>query len=171
MEGMIMKTISPSKFNALFFIVYACLMGSLIFFAVTYNQSNSKKIEVGTNEITLTFSKELQKYEEEKKQKEMIQTNKWKPSRTFVITAIGISSVLDVLIILLWARHENKKREAANHTPLSSKKWVNSPKFWTLLSMGMLQIKHDRISIHWRNTILVVIMMLILKLAITKTII
>ncbi|WP_335482853.1 hypothetical protein [Bacillus sp. JJ1773] len=79
--------------------------------------------------------------------------------------------VLDIIIILLWARHENKKRAAAEQAQISRKKRIHSPRFWKLLSMGMLEIINDRIRIHWINTSIVVILMLILKFALTKTII
>lgn len=166
-----MKTISTFKFNTIFFVLYACLMGSLIFFGLTYSQTNNQKTEVKTNEVSSTFSKELKIYENEKKQKELNQKNRWKPSKPFVITAVGISSVLDIFIILLWARHENKKRRAAELMIVSRKHWSNSPMFWKIISMGMLQIKNERIHIHWINTFIVVVLMLILKFLLTKIII
>lgn len=164
-----MKTQSPLKFSIIFFLLYAFLLSSLIFYAMNFSNTNSQKNYVKTNEVSSTFSQELKLYEE-KKQKEMKQdSQKWKPSRAFVITAIGISSVLDIIIILLWARHENKKR-AVDSTNVHGKKWSNSPRFWKLVSMGMLEMSNGKINVNWKNTITFFVLILLLKFVLTKTI-
>lgn len=165
-----MKTGFSLKFNSIFFLIYFCLMVSLVFFAMNYSQMNKQDTYKKTNEVSQAFSKELDRYEEEKKLKETNgESKRWKPSRSFVITAIGISSVLDIIIILLWAKHENKKRAGLN-VRNRKRKWTNSPRFWKLISMGMLQMKNERIHIYWINTIIVAIVMILLKYTLTKTI-
>ncbi|MBY0123033.1 hypothetical protein [Bacillus sp. S/N-304-OC-R1] len=166
-----MKTVSTLKFNFIFFLIYSSLMVSLIFFATHFSQTNKQDTYIKTNEVSETFSKELNRYKDEKKLKETNgEHNRWKPSKSFAITAIGISSVLDIIIILLWAKHENNKKRAGQDTPNQRRKWTDSPKFWKFISIGMLQMKNERIHIHWINTILIVIVMILLKLVLTKTI-
>lgn len=152
-----------------FFFIYLILMGSLIYFAMTNQnaenmKTNSKQTEVTTQkqeEISETFSKEMKLYEKKKKQKEIEQAGKWKPSKTFVIIAISLSSVLDIVIILIWAKHENRKREGA--LPSNRKKWIDQKWFWNIIALGIIQPKNNRLVINWKNVVVFIIFMYLLK--------
>lgn len=147
----------------LFFIVYLFLMASLIYFALNFKIGSepAKITQNKQNDVAASFSKELTAHEEKIKQKEIVQAHKWKPSKSFIITAISIASVLDIIIILLWARHENKKRQGA--ASLSRKRWTDQKWFWNVVALGIVQPKNNRIVINWKNLILFLIIMYILK--------
>ncbi|URT71810.1 hypothetical protein [Cytobacillus firmus] len=86
---------------------------------------------------------------------------KWQPSNTFVITAIAIGSCLDIIVVLLWARHENKKKQQGQFTNpnrLTNKKW-----FWYLVSMGIVLPKNGKLTFSLKNFILTVIFLVLLK--------
>jgi hypothetical protein len=148
----------------IFFLFYLVLMASLIFFAINHNTKDSESTKLTTkpqSEVTETFSKELKAHEEKVKQKEIERANRWKPSKTFVIVAISISSVLDIIIILLWARHENKKREGNPVTP--SKRWTNQKWFWNVVALGIVQPKNNKLVISWVNLVVFLVAMYFLK--------
>ncbi|WP_254178596.1 hypothetical protein [Cytobacillus oceanisediminis] len=87
---------------------------------------------------------------------------KWQPFNTFVITAISIGSCLDIIVVLLWARHENKKKQQgqfSNPNRLTNKKW-----FWYLVSMDIVLPKDDKLTFSLKNFILTVTLLVLLKL-------
>ncbi|WP_264740255.1 hypothetical protein [Cytobacillus firmus] len=142
----------------MFFIIYFALLCSLIFAAVTLKPSFKQE---QPSEISSAFSEELQiqKHQQEKKAAE--NEGKWKPSNTFVITAISIGSCLDIIAVLLWARHENKKKQQgpfSNLNRLTNKKW-----FWYLVSMGIVLPKDGKLTFSLKNFILTVIFLVLLK--------
>ena len=145
----------------IFFSAYALLLGSLIFFAAQYRGGEKPKKQ--TNEISQVFNTEMKKYEEEKVQKEIASADKWKPSNQFVITAISAASVLDVVIILIWAYFRNKQPD-----PNRKSRWTDSKWFWNLIAMGIVQPINGRLKIKWRNLILVIGMLILLKLFLAK---
>jgi hypothetical protein len=148
----------------LFFLIYLVLMVSLIFFAMNHNNKDSDSTKLTTKpqiEVSDTFSKELKAHEEKVKQKEIERANRWKPSKTFVIVAISISSFLDIIIILLWAKHENKKREGNPVTP--SKRWTNQKWFWNVVALGIVQPKNNKLVISWVNLVVFLVAMYFLK--------
>ncbi|WP_244671245.1 MULTISPECIES: hypothetical protein [Bacillaceae] len=81
---------------------------------------------------------------------------------TFVITAISIGSCLDIIVVLLWARHENKKKrdgQFSNPNRLTNKKW-----FWYLVSMGIVLHKDGKLTFSLKNFIVTIIFLVLLKL-------
>lgn len=142
----------------MFFIIYIALLGSLIFAAVSFKPTFQQE---QPSEISSAFSKELQiqKHNQEKKAAE--NEGKWQLSNTFVITAISIGSCLDIIVVLLWARHENKKKQQGHFTNpnrLTNKKW-----FWYLVSMGIVLPKNGKLTFSLKNFILTVIFLVLLK--------
>lgn len=137
----------------MFFIIYIALLGSLIFAAVSFTPTFQQE---QPSEISSAF---IQKHNQEKKAAE--NEGKWQPSNTFVITAISIGSCLDIIVVLLWARHENKKTkqgEFPNPDRLTNKKW-----FWYLVSMGIVLPKDGKLIFSLKNFILTVIFLVLLK--------
>ncbi|MCM3090566.1 MULTISPECIES: hypothetical protein [unclassified Cytobacillus] len=147
-----------SKQALLFFFIYSALLGSLIFAAATFKPSFQ---EEQPTEISFTFSKELQIQKHNQEKKAAKNEGKWKPTKTFVITAISIASCLDIIIVLLWARHENKQKQQgqlSNPDRLTNKKW-----FWYLVSMGIVLPRDGRLTFSLRNFILTAALLVLLK--------
>jgi hypothetical protein len=157
-----MKKHSKYNFTLLFFAGYLLLMSSLIFCAVSYE--GGKKSSNSKNEVSAAFSTEMKKYEEKKVQKEIINKDKWKPSNAFIITAISIASVLDVVIILIWAWSSNRK-ETENR---GLDKWTEKKWFWNLVALGIIQPENGRLVLKWKNLILFIALMVALKFYILK---
>jgi hypothetical protein len=157
-----MKTIfNPSGKKLIgFFVVYFLLMASLIG-GVIYGKQQPKENNKAVVEVGKSFKEELQGYEKKKELREAEISDRWRPSNRFVMIALTASSVLDIIIVLLWARHENKKREGGtgyDKPRLTDRKW-----FWNIVVMGIVQPKNNRIKVNWRNLILFMIAMYILK--------
>lgn len=157
-----MKTVfnSPAKKAACFFILYFLLMVSIIIGVTTSNPAKQEK-EVHNNSVGESFKKELSVYESKKVQREAVLSERWRPSDRFVIIALTASSILDIVIVLLWARHENRKREGKPQPVkprLTDRKW-----FWNIVAMGIVQPKNNKLVISWRNLVLVIIAMYFVK--------
>ncbi|RBP93087.1 hypothetical protein DFO70_106218 [Cytobacillus firmus] len=93
--------------------------------------------------------------------KEAENEGNWQPSNTFVITAISICSCLDIIVVLLWARHENKKKQQghfSNPNRLTNKRW-----FWYLVSMGIVLPRDGKLTFSLKNFILTVTFLVLLK--------
>ncbi|MBT2691125.1 hypothetical protein J7I93_23610 [Bacillus sp. ISL-47] len=147
-----------TKQIALFFIIYFALLCSLIFSAAAFKPSFQKEQPA---EISSAFSKEIQIQDEKQKRKATENEGKWQPSKTFIITAISIGSVLDIIIAILWARHENKKnQESQSYNP---NKWTNKKWFWYLVSMGIVLPKNGKLTISWKNLFLTILFLVLLK--------
>ncbi|MDZ5473722.1 hypothetical protein SM124_18550 [Bacillus sp. 31A1R] len=151
-----------------FFLLYFVLMGSLIFAAVSNPIENSdEKTPTLNPELSLSFKEEMAIHKEKVKQKEIENAGKWQPSKQFVMIAMISASILDIIIVLLWARHENIKREKAEG--IQSKRITDSKWFWNLVALGIVQPKNNRIVINWRNLFLnIVLLYFIKKLLIDK---
>jgi hypothetical protein len=87
-----------------------------------------------------------------------------------VLTAISLSSVLDILIIVIWARHENKKRERDGKGSSSRFKWTEKKWFWSIIAFGITQPNNGRLSINWKNLIIFMVLMSIFKYCLSKRI-
>jgi hypothetical protein len=159
------KTIfnSPAKKTIAFFLLYFALMTSIIV-GVTFSQSEKQQEAVDKSssiEIQESFKKEMNVYETRKVLREAELSERWRPSDRFVIIALTASSILDIVIVLLWARHENRKREGKPQTVkprLTDRKW-----FWNIVAMGIVQPNNNKLVISWRNLILVIIAMYFVK--------
>lgn len=153
-----MKKNYSSKQTFMFFIIYFALLCCLIFAAGTLKPSFQKE---QTSEISSAFSKELQIQKNKQEMKAAENEGKWQPSNTFVITAISIGSCLDIIIVLLWARHENKKKQqgqVSNPNRLTNKKW-----FWYLVSMGIVLPKDGKLTFSLKKFVLTVTLLVLLK--------
>jgi hypothetical protein len=144
-----------------FFLLYALLMFSIIF-GVTATPSKTKVDQPPVkSEVAKTFNEELVKYEEKQKEKAIKEAGKWKPSKQFVATAMIIATVLDIVIILVWAYLQNKKRDSAateSRQRLTDKKW-----FWNVVAMGIVQPKGRKLVVNWKNLVLFIVVMYFLK--------
>lgn len=145
----------------MFFIIYFALLCCLIYLAVTLKPSFQQE---QPTEISSAFSKELQIQKHKQEMKAAENEGKWQPSNIFVITAISIGSCLDIIVVLLWARHENKKKQQgqfSNPNRLTNKKWFW---FWYLVSMGIVLPKDGKLTFSLKNFILNVTLLVLLKL-------
>jgi hypothetical protein len=154
--------LNSKKFLFYFFGGYLFLIVALIFF------SSSADISGGgsTENIVPSFEEGMahtEKKNEEKAKKEPL----WDVPNHIAAPILIMASILDIVIILLWARNENRKREAqeAGIIPVK-KRWSDSKWFWNLLALGVVQPKNGRIVVNWRNLIAAGILLTVLKFAI-----
>lgn len=150
-----------------FFLFYFLLMSSIIFGVIS---SNGPKKELDESKSSIqkfedTFTTELRVYENKIEKRNATKSDRWRPSDRFVIIALTLSSILDIVIVLVWARYENRKREgqtdARAKPSLTDRKW-----FWNIVAMGIIQPKNNKLVLDWRNLIFVVIAMYLMKKAI-----
>lgn len=141
-----------------FFAIYVLLMASLILGVISSGKSKNE-VKNSSPSVSEIFKEELKK-STPKKQLEAAVEEKWRPSNEFVRNAVIGASVLDVVIILIWARHMNRKKEGRNDTKirLTDRKW-----FWNIVALGIVQPKDSKLVLNWRNLILAVAAMYILK--------
>ncbi|WP_449619814.1 hypothetical protein [Robertmurraya sp. Marseille-Q9965] len=151
---------NSTKMTIWFFTGYVLLMVSLISTVALVDFDNTispiKNIDSNT-----TFKEELMKHErkvEEKKNKEPKQL--FNISDEFAITAVTGGAVLDIIIVILWARKENQK--LVGKEILSKKRWRDTKIFWNIVAMGVVQPKNKKYSINWFNMIGVTILLHIL---------
>jgi len=153
---------TPVKKMVAFTVLYIALIASLIVGAVQNSDNAKSETKSSSNEVAQMFKEEMSKYKTDLKEQQAAQTadNKWRPSNEFVRNAMITASILDVVIILLWARHENNKRKNSSSTKkrLTDQKW-----FWNVAALGIVQPRDNRIVVNWRNLIIVVIAMYLLK--------
>jgi hypothetical protein len=156
---------SPRRKVIGFFLVYAILMASLILGVTTVKKDKATKdtLEPPKSEVSQTFQMEMKKYEEKKQEKERKNADRWKPSKRFVATAIAIASVLDVVIILIWARFENKKRAGQSTAITAKRRWTDQKWFWNVVALGIVQPKNNKIVVNWLNFIVVIVVLYFLK--------
>ncbi|NMH71672.1 hypothetical protein HF078_01150 [Bacillus sp. RO2] len=154
--------LNSKKFLFYFFGGYLFLIVALIFF------SSSADISGGgsTENIVPSFEEGMahtEKKNEEKAKKEPL----WDVPNHIAAPILIMASILDIVIILLWARNENRKREAqeAGIIPVK-KRWSDSKWFWNLIALGVVQPKNGRIVVNWRNLIATGILLTVLKFAI-----
>jgi uncharacterized membrane protein len=149
-----------------FFLVYFLLLGSLVLGTMSFEATKHKtENETKNNEVTTIFKEELAKQEVKTKikEEEFKQSGRWKPSKQFVMTAIIIASILDIVIILIWAWHENRKKANQNEESTDKKRWAESKWFWYIIGLGIVQPKNNRLSVNWINLAVVIILMYIVK--------
>ncbi|MGX6441722.1 hypothetical protein ACWM35_00630 [Neobacillus sp. K501] len=160
-----MNKLKNSKHIIYFFGAYFLLMISLIFFAVSYDGAG--KASNRSNEVTSTFNKEMKLYEDRQVQKEFASADtkdRWKPSNPFIISALTLASVLDVVIILIWA----KKRNKGTSQKYTGKRLTDHKWFWNLIAMGIVQPEQGKMVLKWRNMLLFIILMAALKYFISR---
>ena len=84
----------------------------------------------------------------------------FKVSDEFAIMAVTAGAILDIVIVILWARKENQKAE--RHEILGKKRWRDTKIFWNIVAMGVVQPKNNKYSINWFNLIGVTILLHVL---------
>ena len=147
----------------LFFFVYFLLFCSLILAVINMDRDRiSQNSDV--NEFSNVFKVENEVYEKriEGQKRDQEKSNGWKPSKQFVMTAVILASILDIIIILLWARYENKKRNRVG-TFVKKPKLTDKVWFWNVMAMGFVQPRNGRIKINWRNLIIFILTMYVIK--------
>lgn len=154
---------ASKKKIALFFFIYVLLFCSLLL-AVKSLDVEGIKEESDVSKFSNEFKAELVTYEkkQEVQKQQELESEGWKPSKQFVMTAVIAGSIADIIIVLLWARHVNKKKqnreEGTQNQKIIHQKW-----FWNIVSMGIVQPKNGKIRIIWRNMIIFIVTMYILK--------
>lgn len=149
-----------------FFLIYFFLLASLIGGSIVFEPSKSNKNTTQSdNEVASIFKEELAKQEEKVqiKKEEFDKSGRWKPSKQFVITAIIIASILDIVVVLIWAWHENKKKANQSMDTNGKKKVTESKWFWYIIGLGIIVPKNNRLTVSWINLAVVIILMYFLK--------
>jgi hypothetical protein len=163
-----MKTILKNPFYKVagFFILYLLLMASIVYGVMNSNITTGEKRESSSSsqKVEEFFSEEIKLYEKSKGIREEEESDKWRPSNRFVMIALTLSSILDIIIVLLWARHENMKRE--EHPEPAKPRLTDQKWFWKIVAMGIVQPKNNKLVMNWRNLVLIVTAMYLMKKAI-----
>lgn len=154
---------TSNKKIALFFLIYVLLFCSLLL-AVKSLDVEGIKEESDVREFSNEFKNELATYEkkQEVQEQQNLESEGWKPSKQFAMAAVIAGSIADIIIVLLWARHVNMKRKNIEEG-IQKQKIINQKWFWNIVSMGIVQPKNGKIRIIWRNMIIFIITMYILK--------
>ncbi|MBE4907595.1 hypothetical protein IMZ08_05895 [Bacillus luteolus] len=122
------------------------------------------------NEVKQAFNEALKAEEERiEKKKESEDSDKWTPSPGFMLTAISIGAIADIVIVILWARHENRKRELEAGTNLTRKKRLtDSNLFWWVIGLGIVRKRNDKLIVDWKYVVGYLILGLLLKVWLTN---
>ncbi|KMJ57427.1 hypothetical protein AB685_15490 [Bacillus sp. LL01] len=158
-----MKTnLNSKKFLFYFFSGYLFLILALIFF------SSSADLTGGDSTADLVQSFEEEMAHTEKKNKEKAEKKPlWDVPNHIAAPILIMASILDIVIILLWARNENRKREAQEAGIIQEKRrWTDSKWFWNIVAIGIVQPKSGRIVVNCRNLVAAFVLLTVLKFAI-----
>lgn len=150
-----------TKMTIWFFTGYVLMMVSLIS-TVAFVDFDKTTSPIKISESNTTFKDELIKHErkvEEKKNKEPKQIL-FTVSDEFAIIAVSIGAILDIVIVILWARKENQKLEGREIT--SKRRWRDTKIFWNIVAMGVVQPTNNKYSINRINMISVSILLHVL---------
>ncbi|WP_174728543.1 hypothetical protein [Mesobacillus harenae] len=131
-----------------FFALYLILMGAGIYWITSYfddRKLNDQPIEMSAK-FKQEIDEELKVYEAKRKLEEIKNAGKWKPSNTFFITALTAATILDIVLILLWARHEIRTREV-RVSGATRNRWRDNKWFWNIVGMGNIQEKGGRLEV------------------------
>ncbi|MEH7238346.1 hypothetical protein [Bacillus sp. JJ1562] len=137
----------------------------------TFEVPNNKIVSDAKQKVDTQSFEEALKADNERveKKKEVQNDNRWKPSPTFVLVAISIGAIVDIVIVILWARHENKKRKFEKNEILINKKRITDYNiFWWIIGLGIVQKKNDKLVIYWRYVMAYIVIGFLLKAWITK---
>ncbi|RFB18450.1 hypothetical protein DZB84_05945 [Bacillus sp. HNG] len=150
------------------FILLAVGIG--LYYSIFDVPSNKIVSDVRQTEATQSFEEALKADKERvEKKTEAQKDNRWKPSPTFVLVAISIGAIADIVIVILWARHENKKRKfEGNETQLRKKRITDYAIFWWIIGLGIVQKKNEKLVIYWRYMVAYIVLGFLLKVWITK---
>jgi hypothetical protein len=132
----------------LFFTTYLLLMVSMIAAVslIDYKASKSK-VEIPDT----TFKQELEKHEKKVEARQEEMKNRWNITNEMVLIAVSIGALLDVIIVYIWVKRENRKMDGKEKS--SKKRWRDSKIFWNIVAMGVIQPKENKYVINWFNMI------------------
>lgn len=156
------------KKGFLFANIYVTVMISLIFSGIFVSKQD---IDI---DIDIPKPYQIEKVEQEVVVEEAkpIETNeeseRWEPSKPFLIAAISIASVLDLLIILLWVKYDKKKRMLAEQGIVQKKSITDSKWFLWVVGLGILKKENDRLVVNWKLFISYFIILIAVKFFIAK---
>ncbi|KAA9021071.1 hypothetical protein [Niallia endozanthoxylica] len=147
---------NSKNLTILFFTGYVLLMVSMIAGVTLVDLPNINEGNT-VEKVNPTFEEALAAYEQQQAEKKAEQEErKWKVSNEFVMIAVTIGAVLDVIIIVIWAKTQNRKLKEAKET--NKRKWLYSKVFWNIVALGVIQPKEKQLVINWYNLIGVTIL-------------
>lgn len=132
----------------LFFTTYILLMVSMIA-AVTLIDFEPSKSTVEIPDTT--FKQELEKHEKKVEARQEEKKNSSNITNETVLIAVSIGALLDVIIVYIWVKRENRKMDGKEKS--SKKRWRDSKIFWYIFAMGVIQPKENKYVINWFNMI------------------
>jgi hypothetical protein len=132
----------------LFFTTYLLLMVSMIA-AVSLIDYKASKSPVEIPDTT--FKQELEKHEKKVEARQEEMKNRWNITNEMVLIAVSIGALLDVIIVYIWVKRENRKMDGKEKS--SKKRWRDSKIFWNIVAMGVIQPKENKYVINWFNMI------------------
>ncbi|MDF2856254.1 MAG: hypothetical protein K0Q87_2105 [Neobacillus sp.] len=143
------------KKTLLFFLGYAVLMVSLIFSGIYFSNANLSSTNPIIQQNKSDTEKSIKDFKEAFKTSETvvkkpIKEDKWKPSSTFLIIAISIASVIDLVIILLFVKYENRKKELAKQGIIQKNRITDSNWFWWVIGLGVLKKTENQLKVNWK---------------------
>lgn len=140
----------PKKSNnltLLFFAGYLLFMCSIIASAMFIDSPKINE-SITSEKVNPTFKEALETYEKQQEEKRQ-NKRKWKVSNEFVMTAVTIGAVLDIIIIIVWAKTQNRKLKESKD--LKKGKWLYSKLFWNIVALGVIQPKDNKVVMNWYN--------------------
>ncbi|KAA0544638.1 hypothetical protein FZW96_19715 [Bacillus sp. BGMRC 2118] len=158
---------------ALAYLGFICLTIGIGVYYATFDVPKDPMIEKAKqSEVSASFEEALKKDEERVREiRETKDPNKWEPSPTFVITAVSLGAIADIIIVILWARHENRKRALeADQNTKRKKSITDSNLFWWIIGMGIVRRKHEKLIVDWKYVALYIILGILLKVWLSKEI-
>ena len=131
---------STGKQAFLFFAIYVLVMVSIILSVIFIDYSPS-------DEIFNPYDRELNISEEPKEETKPA----WTVSNRTAMIAVTIAAILDIVIVILWARRENRRLEQVG--PADQKRWRDTKLFWNIVAMGMIRPTSRKYEVNWINVI------------------
>jgi hypothetical protein len=139
----------------LFFLGYAVLMVSLIFSGIYFSKLNLSTTSPGIQPNNVDQEKSISVFKEAFKTSETVENtpikeDNWKPSSTFVLIAISIASVIDLVIVLLCVKYENRKKELEKLGIIQKNRITDSNWFWWVIGLGVLKKTENQLKVNWK---------------------
>lgn len=165
------KEMKKGIYFALAYLVFISLAIGIGVYYSTFDVPKDPMIErAKQSDASRSFEEAVKKDEERVKGlKAAKDPNKWEPSPTFVMTAVSLGAIADIMIVILWARHENKKRALeAGESGTRTKRITDSNVFWWVIGLGIVRRKNERLVIDWKYVVAYIAVGLLAKVWITK---
>ncbi|WP_077617101.1 hypothetical protein [Bacillus sinesaloumensis] len=154
-------------------VIILLLIGIGFFYSKLFVPTTNVSIDNNKekSEFTQSFKEALREDKErtEKKKLEENNNNRWNPSPTFILVAVSVGAVADIVIVILWARHENRKNQDMGLESRQRKKRItDSTIFWWIIGLGVVQKRHEKLVVDWRYVIAYIVIGFALKFWISK---